>query len=84
VFNNHTGIAQALINAGANPNLQEEVSGRAPENYTVVLFNAAAKQTQDGGTALMTAVMHNHIATVLMLIQAGANPNLVSVSSPNT
>lgn len=81
----NTNILQALLDAGANPNIKNN-DGRTPLSVAVengsleaVKLLLAAKADPNGGTCdapLLGAINKQDITSAELLLQAGANPNL--------
>jgi ankyrin repeat protein len=84
ILNGHAEIVRALLDAGADVNIQPDnpplVCAGAAGNETVVglvLQAGASVETRspDGRSALSEACKHNHLAVVRILLEAGANRN---------
>lgn len=86
----YSDVVQALIQAGAAPNLQTN-TGSSPLMFAAAKNHKGAMhalvlqgadtdlQTNDeGATALMIAVKHGHPDAAQVLLQAGADPNIAN------
>jgi ankyrin repeat protein len=73
----YTTIVNALINAGAKVDLQNEVGTLASTRWMPSRrFTGLPCCEQSGGTALMAAAIFERTDAVQALIAAGANSNL--------
>ncbi|HEX2752833.1 MAG TPA: ankyrin repeat domain-containing protein [Alphaproteobacteria bacterium] len=87
-LNNDVPTTRLLLDKGADPNMADN-AGRTPlsraagEGFNVLLKLLLAApgidvdaQKIDGDTALRLAVVHNHLESTRLLLEAGANPNI--------
>ena len=90
-FNGHTGIVEALIQAGADVNRRDEIgrtalmfasTGAFPETVQALIQNGAAVNINDHGerwTPLMWAAAEGHAEVVKVLLDAGADRHVQDV-----
>ena len=89
VSGNHLGVARILLNAGANPNYQNQADVSAlvlaalkgqTGMVRLLLDHGADLRSVDryGSTALISACKRGHVETAQLLIAAGSNVNHIN------